>query len=394
MSAKTMQGTPQWLGAVNDRTALALLLDHGVLTRNRIGELSGLSKPTASQIVARLEQAGLIRAVGEVSGGRGPNAASYAARLERGYGVAVDVTATTIRASLVDAAGTEHPIVERPARQNTATRAASGDLEWSIRAAAEAADVDPSSVRHLLVGVQGAIDPRTDELAFAEALPGWPRRRIRSTLEAALHRQVTIENDVNLAAVAERTQGAGAGTTDFALLWMGSGLGLAIDLAGAIVRGSGGGAGEIGYLPIPAAASGIDPAAVELQDLIGGRAISRMLRAHGVAGRTLEARFERLAAAERRNEALAELARRIAVGLVPVLAVADPGLVVLGGPTGAGGGEALADLVRTMIRRTTRWSPDVVATAVSEHPVLRGARSRLGAELRAALLDDVNALVT
>ena len=66
-----MTGTPAWLRETNDRTALALLLQHGVLTRNRIGQLSGLSNPTASQIVSRLETAGLIQVVGDVSSGRG-----------------------------------------------------------------------------------------------------------------------------------------------------------------------------------------------------------------------------------------------------------------------------------------------------------------------------------
>ena len=61
MSTTTTPGTPGWLRARNDRVALALLLEHGPLTRNRIGELSGLSKPTAAQMVARLESAGLIR---------------------------------------------------------------------------------------------------------------------------------------------------------------------------------------------------------------------------------------------------------------------------------------------------------------------------------------------
>ena len=387
-----MQGTPQWLGAVNDRTALALLLENGVLTRNRIGELSGLSKPTASQIVSRLEHAGLIHAVGEVSGGRGPNAVGYAARTDRAYGVAVDVTATTIRAVLVDAAGAEHPVIERPAKQSRGMRTALGDLRWAIEAAAGSAAVDPARVRRLLVGVQGAIDPRTDELSFAEALPGWPRRGIRRALEDGLQRAVTIENDANLAAVAERTQGAGADTSGFALLWMGNGLGVAVDLAGSIVRGASGGAGEIGYLPVPASASAIDPHAVDLQDLLGGPAVSRLLRASQVPGRTLDQRLEHLPSAAGREEALAELAGRIAVGVVPLLAVVDPGLVVIGGPTGAAGGERLAELVRTAIRRTTRWSPDVVATAVAEHPVLRGARDRLVSEVRASLLDDVNSI--
>src|SRR3954454_13365278 len=104
-----VRGTPGWLRETNDRAALALLLEHGVLTRNRIGELSGLSKPTASQIVSRLESAGLIHVVGEVSSGRGPNAVGYAARTDHAYGIAVDVTATSIRAALVDATGSEFP---------------------------------------------------------------------------------------------------------------------------------------------------------------------------------------------------------------------------------------------------------------------------------------------
>ena len=37
-----------------------LLLEHGPLTRTRLGELTGLSKPTASQLLLRLEAAGLV----------------------------------------------------------------------------------------------------------------------------------------------------------------------------------------------------------------------------------------------------------------------------------------------------------------------------------------------
>lgn len=396
VSAKSLQGTPSWLGAVNDRTALALLLDHGVLTRNRIGELSGLSKPTASQIVSRLEAAGLISVVGEISGGRGPNAASYSARTDRAYGVAVDVTGTSIRAAVVDAGGTDRPVVERPAKRQGESRSALGDIEWAVSAASEAAGIDPALVRSIMIGVQGAVDPRTDELSFAEALPGWPRRGIRSGLEDSLQRTVTIENDVNLAAFAERTSGAGADSTGFALLWMGNGLGVAIDLGGSLMRGASGGAGEIGYLPVPAVAASIDPAATRLQDLMGGPAVSRVLRTSGIPGRTVDERFARFAdaAAEtpQREAAIAELAQRVAIGITPLVAIADPGTIVLGGPTGAAGGDALADAVRTHVRRSTRWSPDVVATGVPQHPVLRGARDRLVAEVRASLLDDVSSL--
>ncbi|CAM5241885.1 hypothetical protein SVIOM342S_05364 [Streptomyces violaceorubidus] len=64
-------GTPRVLRAMNDRAALDLLLEHGPLSRTRIGKLTGLSKPTASQLLARLEAAGPWRAV-RPSGARGP----------------------------------------------------------------------------------------------------------------------------------------------------------------------------------------------------------------------------------------------------------------------------------------------------------------------------------
>ena len=70
-------GTPGVLRAMNDRTALDLLLAHGPLSRTRIGKLTGLSKPTASQLLARLEAAGLVLATGTTEGRPGPNAQLY-----------------------------------------------------------------------------------------------------------------------------------------------------------------------------------------------------------------------------------------------------------------------------------------------------------------------------
>lgn len=390
MGRDSAPGTPAWLGAVNDRMALAMLLEHGVLTRNRIRDLSGLSKPTAAQIVSRLEAAGLIEATDSVAGARGPNAVGYTVRLDRSIGVAVDVTTTGLRSTLVDAAGTEHPvaITHRP---HGGRIGAVGELRLAIDEAAHAGGVDPASVRRTMIALPASVDAERDELAFAEGMPGWPRRGTRAHLEGELGMQVTLDNDVKLAAIAERTSGAGQGREGFALLWLGNGLGVAADLGSTLVRGTSGGAGEIGYLEVPKAASAIDPTAVDLQDLIGGPTVGRLLRARGLRGRTLDERLARLAEApaELRDAVLGDLAPRIALAAAPLLAVLDPGLIVLGGPTGAAGGDRLADLVRAQLRRTTRWTPDVAATGVPAQPVLRGARDRLLIDVRTALLDEV-----
>lgn len=365
---------------------MSLLLEHGPLTRTRLGELTGLSKPTASQVVTRLEAAGLIAPVGAEQAARGPQAATYGVRADGEHAVAVDVTAHTATSTLVDATGTEHPVAEVPLARAAADRDAVGDIRTAIAAACEAAGTSPATVTEVVVGLQGAVDPRTDALTFTGLLPGWPRRSTRARLEDGLGVAVRIDNDANLAAVAERAAGAGHGADGFALLWLGEGLGVAVDLGGTLHRGASGGAGEIGYLPVPRAAAGLDPAAVDLQDLLGGTGVAHVARTHGVRGRTLDAVLAALPRHPGRRDVLRDLAVRIALGLVPVLAVLDPPLVVLGGPTGAAGGEELAEQVRAQVRRVSRWSPQVAATAVPDHPVIRGGRSLAVADLRARLL--------
>lgn len=392
MAKKPVPGTPSWLRETNERTALTLLLEHGVLTRNRLGELSGLSKPTASQIVSRLEQAGVIEVVGEVSGGRGPNAASYGVRSDRVLGVAIDIDETVIRSTVVDALGTEHPVVETEIDPADGDRSAAADISAAIDSACRATTASTAAVQLVTIGVQGAIDPRTDELSFIDTLPGWPRKGVSKKLADALGRRVRIDNDVNLAAIAERSEGAGAGSSSFALLWMGNGLGLAVDLAGTVHRGAAGGAGEIGYLPVPREASTIDPEATDLQDLLGGDTIARLAHRHGVRGDRTTALIDALAEHPARDAVFAEIAPRIALGIVPVLAILDPEAIVLGGPLGSAGGELLAGLVSAEIARTRLWRPAVTASAIPEFPVLRGAREVLVHEVRNRLLDELSTI--
>lgn len=392
MPTKTVPGTPSWLRERNERTALSLLFEHGVLTRNRIGELSGLSKPTASQIVARLEGAGLIEVVGEVSGGRGPNAQSYGVRSTRVLGVAIDIDKSVIRSTVVDAAGTEHPVAERPIGPAGPKDSAASDIRQAIAMACGPGHHDPATVRIVTVGVQGSIDPRTDEISFIDTLPRWPRHGIRKRLEESLGLEVHIDNDVNLAAIAERSEGAGNGTSSFALLWMGEGLGLAVDLDGTVHRGAAGVAGEIGYLPVPWNGMSIDPTARNLQDLFGGPAITAIARKHGTPGSNDREIVQALTEHRSREAVFHEVALRVALGVVPVLAILDPELVVLGGPIGRAGGELLAELVRAEIERTTAWHPRATRSAVPQYPVLRGAREVLIHQVRQRLLNELDGL--
>src|SRR5881392_2263249 len=100
-------GTPSVLRAMNDRAALDLLVAHGPLTRTRIGELTGLSKPTTSQLLGRLESAGLVRTTGSQTGRPGPNALLYEIDPGAAHVAALSADPTGITAVVADITGAE-----------------------------------------------------------------------------------------------------------------------------------------------------------------------------------------------------------------------------------------------------------------------------------------------
>lgn len=389
MATKSLPGTPSWLGATNDQKALALLLAHGVLTRNQLGELSGLSKPTASQMVSRLESAGLIESVGGIAGSRGPTAMSYGVRKNLAVGVAIDVQPEVTRSVVIDATGSDYPVVEVFHSRSRGANDAAVELTDAVDRACVQAGIDSALVRVAVVGVQAAVNAATGELSFTDEMPGWPRHNVNAQLSASLGFDVVVWNDVKVAAVAEREIGAGKELGSFALFWVGNGLGVAFDIRGEILSGASGGAGEIGYLSAPLRAADIDPAASDLQDLISGDTIAKIAAAHDVRAVRFEELLSAIDASPAREQMLAEIAERVALGVAPVLAVLDPEAVILSGPVGVMGGDVLAREVRTAIEVHTRWRPRIESTAVAQPPVLAGTACVLKERLTEGLIEAI-----
>jgi predicted NBD/HSP70 family sugar kinase len=387
-------GQPALLRVLNDRAALGLLLDDGAMTRNEIAQRTGLSKPTAAEIIRRLEAAGLIREAGTdtQTGRRGPSAVVYEAITDRELAVAVDVQLVDVRSTVVDATGRTYPVAEH--RMDGIEMQAPGEdiVAAAVSRAAAAAGVDPDLVTAVAVGVQASVDHATDTLIFTDGLPGWPREQVAATLSKALGVQVVIENDANLAAIAERNMGAGRTPGSFALLWIAEGLGMALDLDGRLHAGASGAAGEIGYLSVPADALPLDPTATIVADLISEPAITALAAEHGITapdGSTADWRqvLPQLPGLPEQHPFTTALGERVGHNVLPVLAVADPETVVLHGPTGIAGGPALAAAVTAWLRTRSRWSTAVVAPGVPDTPVLHGARHVLIDVVRTALAD-------
>jgi predicted NBD/HSP70 family sugar kinase len=395
-------GTPSLLRELNDRAALDLLLGGEMLTRSQISEYTGVSKVTVSQMLTRLEESGLVTVAGEQAGGRGPNAALYSVVPSSAYVAGLYVESDLVSAAVADVTGRR--VAELSGNPN-----GSGDPVELVRSTVEracaAAGLDVTRLSALVIGSPGVVDPRTGDPQLAVNLPAWHEGAL-DALKSAWHTPVVIENDVNLAAMAEQSDGAAVGADDFVLAWLGVGLGLATMLGGRLHRGTTGAAGEIGYLPVHGAPLHTDirhPASGGFQSLAGGSAVRELAARHGFAAPTpAEAVRAALGAAtggagtggaggekERGEAFLGELAHRVAVGIASVCVVLDPGLVVLGGEVGRAGGTVLADRVAAAVASIWPSRPRVVPTSVPGEPVLRGAMQAAVAQARTALLASV-----
>ncbi|MFD0744298.1 ROK family protein [Phytohabitans flavus] len=183
----------------------------------------------------------------------------------------------------------------------------------------------PGSARLVQLGLPGSYDAAAGVIRHID-VPGWDRPGLVDDLATRLGATVAADNDVNLAAIAERHHGVAGAVESFALMWFSGGLGLAIDLGGTLLRGARGGAGEIGYVPV-GLGRGADR--TDLTDLAGGPAVLALAAEHGIDAATPEA-----AVAAGTPPFLDALAERIAYGLAAVAAVLDPPLIVLAGDVG------------------------------------------------------------
>jgi predicted NBD/HSP70 family sugar kinase len=378
MRSARLPGTPRLLRALNDRAALELLLSRGPLTRAQLGELTGLSKVTASQLVERLEERGLVTRVGEQAGGRGPNAQLYAVDPNSAHVVGVDVGPDQVVAACADITGT---VVGRVEQSTKDTDDPLGVVHNAVVRAAGIAHTQLSTVRRVVLGTPGLVDPATGDIAFAWNLPRW-QRGLLAALREDLHTPVVFENDVNLAAVAEAHAGAALGVPDFVLVWVGRGLGLAVVLGGRLHRGGAGAAGEIGYLPVPGAAIPRDVYRQTKGAKLDGAfhqigaadAIRAVGREHGFRAATAaDSVRAAIGGGATGGPMLDEVARRLALGVAAACVVLDPPLVVLAGEVGEAGGSALADRVQHEVAAITPVSPRVVPTGVPAEAVLQGA---------------------
>ena len=381
IAPQATRATPPLLKHLNERTVLETIRAGAPISRAEISRRAGISKPTVSLALQTLVDAGLVR-----EAARGPSGPSYGAVFfepvpEAAYVLGLDLGARFLRGAVCDLAG------ELLARQDVELRGADADGAFQAIAALResliaAAALPVERIDGIVLGVPGVIDAGTSTLHLTTPnIPGLEGRAFGVELGDRLGIDVTLENDVNLAAVGERWAGVARGVDDFAFLSVGTGMGMGLVLGGELHRGTHGAAGEVDWA-LAGLAEDVDPSAE------GFAALAARVAPAGSAGTSLAPPYDprTVFAAARRGDPLGrtvveEVARRIAAHIAPIAAVADPALVVLGGGLGANG-DLLLTPVRRLLAEWIPYPPRVEISSLGEAAVLMGA---LAVGLRSAL---------
>ena len=267
--------------------------------------------------------------------------------------VGVDIGGTKIIVQIVDRGG---GVVFRRKTGTSSDVKAIADM---VRLAVADAGVSEEEIAGCGFGVPGVTDPGRGIVAAAPALQ-WHNLEFSAQMEALLNKPVTVENDVNCAALGERWLGAARDADDFVFIALGTGVGAAIVSGGRLIRGHSFMAGEIGYMLTAEEEAQEDRQFTfetfgPLEEKISGRALS----GRGIPPEAILKQYK-----ERSGEGyeiFSNYLKTLSMAMANIACVLNPQKAVLGG--GAAG--TIAGALDDLRRRLARLTPVPVAVECS-----------------------------
>src|SRR5262245_3567932 len=312
----TPRATPPLLKDLNERTVLEAIRAGSPISRAEISRRAGISKPTVSLALESLLGAGLVREAEHDPDGPSYGAIFFEPVPEAALVLGLDLGARFLRGALCDLSG------EIRARHDVELAPVDVDLILDAITALRTTLVDTSGladhlIDNVVIGVPGVVESATGRVTLATNVPGLEGRDIRREAAERLSHTVTIENDINLAAIGEQWRGIARGVDDFVFISIGTGLGSGLVLRGEVHRGHNGAAGELDYTR--AGHADFDPCASALSSVAADLAANSGTETSLMPPYGARAVF---AAARRGDpvakEIVAEEARRIALHISPV----------------------------------------------------------------------------
>jgi predicted NBD/HSP70 family sugar kinase len=384
-----LAGSPAPLRTFNARTVLDALSASGPLSRADVAAATGLPRAAVTQTLRALAGTGVVVEADPDPERRGEAASRYRVSTDHGFGLGVDVARDRVRVALVDVTGAVRARAERRDVKASPTARARAAAELARGCVADvAARLETAPTIEVARAVAAVPAIVASDGVTVRRVPGFEKggTALHDALQDALGCPVLLENDLNLAAVAEQHDGVARGASTFVVLGLGDGFGAGIVVDGRLHRGARGGAGEISFLPHPERPLG--------SETLGAGSLTAIAKESGLADdisvREVVDRAERGDVVA--DDVLDVVAERIAVVAGSIALVLEPELFVL---TDQAARPPLADrVIRYLADRIAVLDLRVLPSSIGpDAAVLGAARAASDAlrdeVLRAALTVDV-----
>ena len=253
--------------------------------------------------------------------------------------LAFDLGGTDLKVARITGQGAVHGFLKVPSNAGQGENALFAAIAHAAGAVGHA-DCPPIAgfgSPGVLHPVSGIIVDQTPNLRLPKDFP------MRARLEQALGRQVVIDNDANCAALAEHTAGAAKGARVSLTVTVGTGVGCGIVVDGRVLKGSFGGAGEIGHMPLgsagPPCGCGVAGCA---EPLASGSGLVARAREAGLTVDNAREVFE--SSDPRAAQVIERMIDHLARMLGAATALLNPDVIVLGGGVAQAGDKLFGPL--------------------------------------------------
>jgi predicted NBD/HSP70 family sugar kinase len=352
-------GDPSLLRRLNVTAVLRSLYEADELTLTELVKASEVSRPTVEEIVADLEQQGLIEVAllpPDAPRPVGRPAKRFRFRRDAAHLAGLDIGAHKVLCLVADLRGD----IVVSARADVRP-----DMSAAERLAAARAVVEEATrgrdVRALGVGTTGVVS--AGKVVVSNRLPDWQGLDLAGELGAGRPYPVLAGNDTKLATLAEHWRGAARDTDDVIYLLAGRSISLGLLIGGKLHAGYNGGAGEIGVL----------------RDVGWYTVLDRFLSygkddpAAGPSSEAAKRVFDAVRRGDPQAAAIVEaFVADLATGVAATVLTIDPQLVVIGGGLSQAG-DLLAEPLRAELARLCLFPVQVEASILGDESVALGA---------------------
>lgn len=237
---------------MSDVSAAASILftirDHGPLSRADVSRRTRLSQSAVSTITRDLLERGVIEETGTRREDMGRPSIMLRIRPDHAYFVGFSIAGDEVLAVITDLAGNVRCQRTAPATDTRPDQIVA-TLRSLLNDLLDATGLDQRVMSGAGLALSGLIDGSRGSCIQSTVL-GWRDVPIAELLARALAVPVSVENDANAVALAERLFGAAQHHDNFAVLSVGKGIGAGVFIAGELHRGAHGVSSEIGHCTV------------------------------------------------------------------------------------------------------------------------------------------------